>query len=82
MFENLINEHPMTSLVVLLVLALGLVVAVVNIPIYYAMDYSCGKRAEMLNTSHHFGYLEGCWVLDKSTNTWVEYTTIRNVEVK
>ena len=82
MFENLINEHPMTSLVVLLVLALGLVVAVVNIPIYYAMDYSCGKRAEMLGTEHHYGYLEGCWVLDKSNNTWVEYTTIRNVEVK
>ena len=82
MLENLINEHPMTSLVVLLVLALGLVVAVVNIPIYYAMDYSCGKKAEMLNSQHHFGYFEGCWVLDKSNNTWVEYTTIRNVEVK
>ena len=81
MVENLINEHPMTSLVVLLVLALGLVVAVVNVPIYYAMDYSCGKKAEMLNSEHHFGYFEGCWI-KQPDNTWVEYTTIRNVEVK
>ena len=82
MVESFINEHPMTSLVVLILLALALIVAVINVPCYYAMDYSCSKKAEMLNTEHHFGYLEGCWVLDKSNNTWVEYTTIRNLGAK
>ena len=81
MVESFINEHPMTSLVVLLVLALGLVVAIVNVPIYYAMDYSCGKKAEMLNTEYQYGYWTGCWV-KQPDNTWVEYTTIRNVGVK
>ena len=81
MLENLINEHPMTSLVVLLVLALGLVVTVVNVPIYYAMDHSCSKKAEMLNTEYKYGYWEGCWV-KQPDNTWVEYTTIRNLGVK
>lgn len=82
MIDYLLNEHPFASLIAAIIIVVALAIAIIDIPIYYAMDYSCGKKAEMLNSEHHFGYFEGCWVLDKSTNTWVEYTTIRNVEVK
>lgn len=82
MIEDFVNEHPMTSLVIIIVLALALIVAVVDVPIYYVMEHSCAKRAELLNTEHHFGYLEGCWVKDKNNGTWYEYTTTRTVEVK
>lgn len=81
MIEYFLNEHPMTSLVIILVFALALIVTVVNVPIYYAMDHSCSKKAEMLNTEYKYGYWEGCWIKQQD-NTWVEYTTIRNVGVK
>ena len=81
MLEYFINEHPMTSLVILLVLALALIVAVVDIPVYYVMDYSCSKKAEMLNTDYKFGYWTGCWV-KQPDGTFVEYGTIRNVDIK
>lgn len=81
MIENILNEHPMTSLIVILVLALALIVAVVNTPIYFAMDYSCSKKAEMLNTEYKYSYWTGCWVKDND-GTWYEYTTIRNVDVR
>lgn len=81
MIEYFVNEHPMTSLVILLALALSLIVTVVTVPSYYAMDYSCSKKAEMLGTEYKFGYWEGCWV-KQPDNTWVEYNTIRNVGAK
>ncbi|MBQ1572583.1 MAG: hypothetical protein IIZ78_15750 [Clostridiales bacterium] len=82
MIENILNEYPMTSLVIIILFALALIVAVVNVPIYYALDYGCSQKAEMLNTEYKFGYWTGCWVKDKKDGTWYEYTTIRNVEVK
>lgn len=81
MLEYFLNEHPMTSLVIIILLALALIVAVVNIPCYYALDHSCSKKAAMLNTEYKFGYWEGCWIKQKD-NTWVEYTTIRNLGAK
>ena len=82
MIEDFLNEHPMTSLVMLLVFATALVVAIVAVPTYYVQDYSCSKRAELLDTEHKFSYWTGCWIKDKSSNTWYEYTTVRTVEVK
>ena len=82
MLDYFLTEHPCASLIIGLILTVVITVAVVNVPIYYVMDHSCAKRAELLNTEHHFGYLEGCWLKDKDNNTWYEYTTLRNVEVK
>ena len=81
MLDYLLNEHPFASLIAAIIIVVALALAIIDIPIYYAMDYYCGKKAEMLNTEYKYGYWEGCWVRDKD-GTWVEYTTIRNVGVK
>ncbi len=82
MLDYLLTEHPCASLIAAIILTMAIVVTVVAVPAYYAQEYSCSKKASVLQTEYQFGFWEGCWVKDKSNNTWYEYTTIRNVNVE
>jgi len=77
MLEYFLNEHPLTSLIIAIVLVTAIAVAAVALPCRYAAEHQCSKRAAMLQTDYQYGFWEGCWVRDNGH--WVEYGTIRNV---
>lgn len=76
MIEEFCYSHPMAVLVAAIILAIALVVCCVTVPAYYAQEYSCAKKASVMQTDYQYGFWEGCWV--KKDGAWVEYTTIRN----
>lgn len=80
MLEYFLNEHPITSLIIIIAIATVIAVGVVAVPAYYAQEHTCTKKARVMQTEYQYGFWEGCWVKDEGK--WVEYTTIRNVEVK
>ena len=81
MLDYFLTEHPFTSLIIIIALATVITVGVVALPIRLAVDHTCAKRAELLETEYHYGFFEGCWIKNKD-NTWVEYQTIRNVGIQ
>lgn len=81
MLDYFLTEHPLTSLIIAIVLVTAIAVAVVVIPSSYAVEYKCSQRAAMLKAEYQYDFWTGCWV-KQPDNTWVEYTTIRNVGVK
>ena len=80
MLEYFLNEHPITSLIIIIAIVTAITVAVVAVPVHLAADHACAKRAEMLETEYKYGFWQGCWVKDEGK--WVEYNTIRNVGSK
>lgn len=81
MMEYFLNEHPITSLLIIIAIVTVVAVGVVAVPAHLAADHACAKRAEMLDTEYQYGFWTGCWVKDKD-NSWVEYRTIRNLGTK
>lgn len=81
MMEYFLNEHPITSLIIIIAIVTAVAVVGVVVPARLAADYSCSKRAEILETDYQYSVWTGCWVKDKD-NSWVEYRTIRNLGTK
>lgn len=81
MIEEFFCDHPMIVLIGAIILTTALVVCGISVPAYYAQEHSCSKKAAVMQTDYHFGIWEGCWIKQQD-NTWVEYTTIRNVGIK
>jgi len=77
MLEYFLNEHPITSLIIIIAIVTVVAVGVVAVPTHLAADHACAKRAEIMQTEYQYGFWEGCWVKDEGK--WVEYGTIRNV---
>lgn len=75
---DFIDEHPFAFLLFILATATAVIVAAVSVTSNYVGDYTCSKKAIMLQTEYQYGFWEGCWI-KANDNTWVEYTTIRNV---
>lgn len=81
MLDYFLTEHPIASLIAAIILTTAIAVAVVYIPCRYAAEHQCSKRADMLHTDYHYGFWEGCWI-KQPDNTWVEYSTVRNLGSK
>jgi hypothetical protein len=81
MLEYFLNEHPISSLLIIIAIVTAIAVVVVAIPAHFAADHTCAKRAEILETEYQYGFWQGCWVRGKD-GAWVEYNTIRNVGTK
>lgn len=73
-----LEYHPLTFLLLAIVLTTALVVGVVAVPSYYVEEHTCATKAAMLETEYQFGFWEGCWI-KQPDNTWVEYSKVRNV---
>lgn len=81
MLDYFLNEHPIASLIAAIILTTAIAVACVALPCRYAAEHQCSKRADMLQTDYHYGIWEGCWI-KQPDNTWVEYSTVRNLGSK
>lgn len=81
MLDYFLTEHPIASLIAAIILTTAIAVAAVALPCRYAAEHQCSKRADMLKTEYQYGFWEGCWV-KQSDNTWVEYSTVRNLGSK
>lgn len=81
MLEYFLNEHPISSLLIILAIVTAVAVGVVGVPAHFAAEHTCAKRAEILETEYQYGFWQGCWVRGKD-GAWVEYNTIRNVGTK
>lgn len=78
MLEYFLSEHPITSLIIIIAIVTAIAVAAVALPVRYATEHQCSKRAAMLQTDYQYDLWTGCWVKDKD-GSFVEYNTIRNV---
>lgn len=80
MMEYFLNEHPITSLLIIIAIVTAVAVVVVAVPAHFAADHACAKRAEIMQTEYQYGFWQGCWVKDEGK--WVEYRTLRNLGTK